>query len=151
MRSIFLLGALIATLLPIGLQNTPGKRFSTASLKGACIWQEVKYPTTTSAEQGLGPATILATIHFDGYGGMKMDYDVNIDGTYTSTNGVQGIYTVDSIGHGSFSFTSPASGVERAYDFRMSRDGHTIYTIAKSDGDMGVSQRVSLGSCRFQD
>ncbi|HVC00294.1 MAG TPA: hypothetical protein VNJ12_13325 [Candidatus Dormibacteraeota bacterium] len=151
MRGIFLLGALAAALVPMGLQNAPGRRFSVASLKGTCIWQEVKLPTTSGDAQNLGPATILASIRFDGYGAMTMDYDVNLNGTYTSTNGVAGSYSVDSTGHGTFAFTSPASGIVRTYDFRVSPNGQTIYTIAQSDGGLSVTQRVSTGSCRFQD
>ena len=154
MRGIFLLSALAAALVPMGLQNSPGRRFSDASLKGTCIWQEVKFPTTASQAQGLGPAAILAAIHFDGDGTMTMDYDVNVDGTYTSTNGVPGTYSVDSTGHGTFGFTSPATTFVRTYDFRVSANGHTIYTIAKSDApsdnEFGPSQRVSAGTCKFQ-
>jgi hypothetical protein len=82
---------------------------------------------------------------------MTMDYDVNINGSYSSTNGVQGSYSVDSTGHGNFMFTSPASSYLRTYDFRVSADGHTIYTIAQSDGTGNVTQRVSAGSCTFQE
>lgn len=151
MRVTFLLGALTAALLPIGMQNISGRRFSEAGLKGTCIWQEIKFPTTSSSAQGLGPATILASLHFNGSGILTMDYDVNIDGTYTSTNNVQGTYSLDLTGHGTFAFTSPASGVIRTYDFRVSKDGGTIYTIAKADAGLDVSQRVSIGTCKFQD
>lgn len=150
MRAKFLLGALTAALIPVGLQNIPGRRFSVASLRGTCIWQEVKFPTTSSEQQGLGPAAILASLTFDGSGQLTMDYDANVDGTFSSTIGVPGSYSVDSTGHGSFGFTSPATGVLRTYDFRISQDAHTIYTIAKTDGGLGGSQRVSAGTCEFQ-
>ena len=151
MRSIFLLGVLTAAMLPFGLQNTTGRRFSAATLKGTCIWQEVKYPTTSGEEQGLGPATILASVHFDGSGGMTMDYDANVNGTYSSTNGASGSYSIDSTGHGRFTFTSPATSIVRTYDFRISSNGRALYTIAEADGGLSVTQRVSAGSCRFQE
>jgi|GEM_PF-6934304 len=120
------------------------------NLKGTCIWQELKIATTTGEQQGAGPATILASLNFDGSGRMTMDYDTNINGSYSSTNNVPGSYTLDPTGHGSFSFTSPASGYVRTYDFRMSPNGHTIYTMAQSDGVGTIAQRVSIGSCSLQ-
>lgn len=151
-KAIFLgLGVLGAALLPFGLSNTNARTPSVADLRGTCIWQEVKFPTTIGDQQGAGPATILALIHFDGKGAMLMDYDTNINGTYSSTNAVQGFYSVDSTGHGTFTFTSPASGYVRTYDFRESPNGRTIYTIAQSDGLGTVAQRVSAGTCRFDD
>lgn len=72
------------------------------------------------------------------------------NGTHSSTNGVSDSYSVDSHGHGTFTFTSPASGIVRTYDFRISPDGHTVYTIAQSDGGLSVTQRVSAGSRSFQ-
>ena len=149
-RAIYLsLAVLSVVLLPLGLRNTNARTPSGPNLRGTCIWQEVKFPT--SDQLGMGPTTILASVHFGERGAMTMDYDVNINGTYSSTNGVQGFYTIDSTGHGSFSFTSPASLYVRTYDFRVSADGHTMYTIAESDGTGNVSQRVSAGSCIFQE
>jgi len=153
MRMKFFLGVLVLTvaLLLLGLGNTNARRPSVPNLRGSCIWQEVKFPTTSGEQQGVGPATILASIHFDGSGALTMDYDVNINGTYSSTNGVPGLYSVDPTGHGSFSFTSPASGYVRTYDFRVNSTAHTIYTIAQSDGVGSVAQRVSAGSCTFEE
>lgn len=151
-RVIYLsLVVLSVVLVPLGLNNTNAKALSVTNLRGTCIWQEVKYPTTSGEQQGVGPATIVASINFDGTGGITMDYDVNINGTYSSTNGVPGSYSVDSTGHGSFTFTSPASSIIRTYDFRVSPNGHTIYTIAQADGGFSVTQRVSAGTCSFQD
>jgi hypothetical protein len=86
---------------------------------------------------------------------MTMDYDANVNGIYNSTNGVSGSYSVDSTGHGSFVFLSPATSYFRSYDFRVSPNGNMIYTMAKQDGtsigDLGASQRVSTGSCTFQE
>lgn len=131
-RIIYLsLAVLSAVLLPLGLRNTKARTHSLPNLRGTCIWQEFKYPTTSGDQQGVGPATVLASIHFDGSGALTMDYDANINGTWSSTNGVQGSYSVDSTGHGSFSFLSPASGYVRTYDFRVSPNGNTIYTMAK--------------------
>jgi len=149
-RIIYLsLALLSAVLVPLGLRNTNARTPSVPHLRGTCIWQEVKIPT--SDQLGVGPATILASIHFGESGAMTMDYDVNLNGSYSSTNGVQGSYSVDSTGHGNFSFTSPASGYMRTYDFRVSADGHTLYTIAQSDGTGSFTQRVSAGSCTFQE
>jgi hypothetical protein len=145
------LGVLSAALLPFGLSNTNARTPSVAGLRGTCIWQEVKFPTTSGDQLGAGPATILALVHFNGNGAMLMDYDTNINGTYSSTNAVQGFYSVDSTGHGNFTFTSPASGYVRTYDFRESANGRTIYTIAQSDGLGTVAQRVSAGACSFDD
>jgi hypothetical protein len=138
-----------AVLVPLRLSNTSARTPSVPNLRGTCIWQEIKIPT--SDQLGVGPATILASIHFGEGGAMTMDYEVNINGTYSSTNGVEGSYSVDSTGHGSFMFTSPASGYIRTYDFRVSTDGHTIYTIAQSDRTGSVTQRVSAGTCTFQE
>lgn len=149
-RMVYLgIGALCAVLTPLQLSNTQGRAFSIANIKGTCIWQEVKYPTTIGDQQGDGPATVLASINFDGNGSMTMDYDANVNGTYSSTNGVSGSYSVDPTGHGSFMFTSPASGYVRTYDFRLSPNGRTIYTMAQSDGISSVAQRISAGSCSF--
>jgi hypothetical protein len=153
-RIIYLsLGVLAAALLPFGLSNTKARTPAFPNLRGTCTWQEFKYPTTS--DEGLGPASILASIHFDGSGALTMDYDTNVNGTYSSTNGVAGSYSVDSTGHGSFSFTSPATSYFRIYDFRVSPNGNTIYTMAKQDGtsanNLGPTQRVSAGSCIFQE
>ncbi len=149
-RIIYLsLAVLSAVLVPLGLSKTNARTPSVPNLRGTCIWQEVKIPT--SDQLSAGPATVLASVHFGESGALTMDYDANINGTYSSTNGVQGSYFVDSTGHGSFMFTSPASGYVRTYDFRVSADGHTIYTIAQTDGTGNVTQRVSAGSCTFQE
>jgi hypothetical protein len=151
MRKIIYLSLAVlgVVLMPLGFSYTNATTPSVPNLRGTCLWQEVKFPT--SDQLGVGPATILASIHFGENGAMTMDYDVNINGTYSSTNGVQGFYTIDSTGHGSFTFTSPASLYVRTYDFRVSADGHTMYTIAQSDGTGPVTQRVSAGSCIFQE
>ncbi len=164
MKTKLFLAALFAAVLSLVLSNTNGGKFSVAAaappsqnslraqgrdLRGTCIWQEVKFPTTTGDQQVVGPATILASVTFDGNGAITMDYDTNINGAYTSTNGVLGSYSLDSAGHGSFTFTSPASGFVRTYDFRVSPSGRTIYTMAQSDGTGSVTQRVSTGTCRF--
>ena len=146
----FSLGVLSVFLVPFALKNTDAKTPSAVNVKGTCIWQEVKYPTTSGEAADVGPATIVASLNFDGNGGIMMDYDVNIDGTYTSTNGVPGSYSVDPTGHGTFTFMSPASNIIRTYDFRVSPNGHSIYTIAQSDGGFAVTQRVSFGTCSFQ-
>ena len=143
------LGVLYAVITALQQSNTSARTFSTASLKGTCIWQEVKYPSTGGSQQNVGPATVMASIDFDGRGAMTLDYDANINGTYSSTNGVPGVYYVDSTGHGSFTFTSPASTFVRTYDFRISTNGRTIYTMTQADGTGTVSQRVSAGSCAF--
>ena len=155
-RIIYLsLGVLTAALLPFGMSNTKARTPSLPNLRGTCIWQEFKYPTTSSEQQSLGPASVLASVHFNGSGALTMDYDANINGTWSLTNGVQGSYSVDSSGHGSFSFMSPASGYVRTYDFRVNPNGNTIYTMAKQDGtsadNLGPTQRVSTGSCTFQE
>jgi len=151
MRKIiyFCLAVLSMVLLPLGFSNSNARTPSVPTLRGTCLWQEVKFPTSTQLAGG--PATILALIHFGDGGAMTMDYDVNIDGTYSSTNGVQGFYDIDSGGHGFFTFTSPASLYVRTYDFRVSADGRTMYTIAQSDGTGPTTQRVSAGSCIFQE
>ena len=157
-RIIYLsLAVLTAALLPLGLRNTRARASSVPSLKGTCIWQEFKYPTTTGDTAAAGPATILASVHFDGSGALTMDYDANINGTYSSTNGklIPGSYSVDSTGHGSFWFLSPASLYVRTYDFRVSPNGNTLYTMAKYDGtsadNSAPTQRVSTGSCTFRE
>ena len=119
------------------------------NLRGICIWQELKVATTGGDQQSAGPATVLASINFDGRGGISMDYDANVDGAYSSTNGVPGTYTVDAAGHGSFTFASPASGYVRTYDFRVSPNGRTLYTMSLSDGTGSLAQRVSVGTCTF--
>lgn len=155
-RIIYLsLAVLSAVPLPLGLSNTKARTPSLPNLRGTCIWQEFKYPTTSSDQQSLGPASVLASIRFDGSGALTMDYDANVNGSYSSTNGVSGSYSVDSTGHGSFSFLSPATSYFRTYDFRVSPNGNTLYTMAKQDGtsidDLGPTQRVSMGSCTFQE
>jgi hypothetical protein len=91
----------------------------------------------------------MASIYFNGNGALTMDYDANINGIYSSTYGVRGTYFVDSSGHGSFSFLSPASGNVRTYDIRVSPNGKTIYTMAQTDGVTIPAQRISTGSCTF--
>ncbi len=151
MRRIIFLGVLTAVLLPLGLGKTNARTFSAANLRGTCIWHSVAYPTTTGNQQGAGPTTILASVTFDGNGGMTLDYDVNINGSYFSTDAVLGFYSVDPNGHGSFTFTSPDSGTVLTYDFRVSPTGHTLYTIVQTYGGQVVTPRVSAGSCSFQE
>jgi hypothetical protein len=151
MRRMLLLGVLAATLLMLGLRNTTPRKFSTASLKGACIWQANAYPTTSGDQESAGPVNILASMTFDGNGHLMLDYDVNINGVYSSHNGASGVYDVDPTGHGSFNYTSPASGTRLTYDFRLSSTGRTMYTIIKSYNDRDVSPRVDAGTCRFQE
>ncbi len=51
-RIIYLsLGVLTAALLPLGLRITRARASSVPNLKGTCIWQEFKYPTTISDQQ----------------------------------------------------------------------------------------------------
>jgi len=155
MRRKFFLGMLTAALLPLGLGNANARTFSDASLKGTCIWQSVAYPTTSGDQQQepAGPTSILASVTFDGRGALTLDFDVNLNGTYTSTDAVPGTYSVDSKGHGSFTFTSPSSLTTLTYDFRVSSTGHTLYTIVQSyGGPSGTpTPRVSSGSCSFQE
>lgn len=151
MTRIFFLGVLAVALLPLGLRETTNRRFSVASLKGTCIWQANAYPTTSGEEESAGPVNILASITFDGNGQLKLSYDVNINGAYTSHDGVPGVYSVDPTGHGSFSYTSPASGTRLTYDFRVSSTGHVIHTIIQSYNDRPLSPRVDAGTCNFQE
>ncbi len=151
MRRIIFLGVLTAALLPVGVGKTNARTFSAANLRGTCIWQSVAYPTTSGIQQAVGPTTILASVNFDGNGGMTLDYDLNINGTYSSTSGVPGFYSVDPTGHGSFTFTSPDSGTVLTYDIRVSSTGHTIYTIVQHYSGQSVTPRVSAGTCSFQD
>jgi hypothetical protein len=151
MRRMLLLGLPAATLLLVGLNNAGTRNFSAASLKGTCIWQANAYPTTSGDLESAGPVNILASINFDGNGQLKLDYDVNINGVYSSHNGVPGVYDVDPTGHGSFSYTSPASGTSLTYDFRLSSTGRTMYTIIKSYNERDASPRVDAGMCRFQE
>lgn len=151
MKKIILLGVLTAALPALGLGNTNARTFSVASVKGTCIWQSVAYPTSSGDQEAAGPTTILASVNFDGNGGLTLDFDVNVNGTYSSTDAVSGFYSVDSKGHGSFTFTSPASGSVLTYDFRVSSTGHTIYTIVQSYGGRVVTPRVSAGTCSFQE
>ncbi len=160
MKRTVLLAMLPAAALFLGIANpdtlmaaaagAPGEDSGQRqNLRGTCIWQELKVATTSGDQQGAGPAAVLASINFDGRGGISMDYDANVDGAYGSTNGVPGTYTVDATGHGSFTFTSPASGYVRTYDFRVSSNGRTLYTMSLSDGTGSVAQRVSVGTCTF--
>ena len=151
MRRIIFLGVLTAALLPLGLGTTNARTFSAANLRGTCIWQSVAYPTSSGDQVAAGPTTILASVNFDGNGAMTLDYDVNINGAYSSSGAVQGFYSVDPTGHGSFTFTSPDSGTVLTYDFRVSSTGHTIYTIVQSYGGQIVTPRVSAGTCSFQE
>ena len=149
-RKIFL-GVLTAALLPLGLGNTNARTFSAANLRGTCIWQSVAYPTSSGDQVAAGPTTILASVNFDGNGAMTLDYDVNINGSYFSTDAVPGLYSVDPTGHGNFTFTSPDSGTVLTYDIRVSSTGHTLYTIVQSYGGQTVTPRVSAGTCSFQE
>ena len=127
------------------------REFSVANLRGTCIWQSVGFPTSSGDQKAAGPTTVLASVNFDGKGAMTLDYDANINGTYSSTNAVPGVYSVDSTGHGSFTFTSPPTGNVLTYDFRVSSTGHTIYTMVQSYGGQIVTPRVSSGACSFQE
>jgi hypothetical protein len=149
MTRMALHGVLIAMLLPLGLVGKNAKPFSPATLKGTCIWQSVAYSTTSGDQQAIGPATILASVDFDGNGAVTIDYDVNRNGTYSSTGAIPGSYSVDSTGHGSFTFTSPSSGYELTYDFRVSPSGQVLYTIVQSYGGLIETPRVAAGSCTF--
>jgi hypothetical protein len=151
MRRKFILGMLTAALLPLGLGNANARTFSDASLKGTCIWQSVAFPTSSGDQVAAGPTSILASVTFDGHGALTLDFDVNINGSYTSTDAVSGFYSVDSKGHGSFTFTSPPSGNTLTYDFRISSTGHTIYTMVQSYGGKTLTPRISYGSCSFQE
>lgn len=154
-RIIYLsLTVLSVVLVPFGLSNTKATSPSVPNLTGTCIWQEFKFPTTSGEGSkppgtSVGPATVMASIYFNGNGTLTMDYDANINGIYSSTNGVRGTYFVDSTGHGSFSFLSPASGYLRTYDIRVSPNGKTIYTMAQTDGVTIPAQRISTGTCTF--
>ena len=151
MKRIIFLGVLAAALLPLGQGTTNARTFSAANIRGTCIWQSVAYPTTSGGQQAAGPTTILASVNFDGNGAMTLDYDVNINGSYFSSKAVPGFYSVDPTGHGSFTFTSPDSGIVLTYDFRVSSTGHTIYTIVQTYGGQSLTSRVSAGTCSFQE
>ena len=148
MRRIFLIALAIATVGSAAIAAESPLR----QLKGSCVWQSVSYDTTSGATTNSGPSTQLASLTFDGHGGMEIGtYDVNINGTFSSSSSIQGSYTVDSSGHGSFTFTSPASGRTLVYDFFLTRKSKSLKTMLQSDNNPPPLPRVSGGECRFDE
>lgn len=151
MKSIFILGLLATGLVTLGLHGAGERRFSVASIRGTCIWQSAAYPTTSGSEEFAGPSAKLSAITFDGNGKFTMDYDLNLDGKFSSSNGVPGVYSVDSNGHGHFTYTSPASNKTLTFDFRMSRNGQVMHTMTESYSARTETPRVDSGTCSFED
>lgn len=151
MKRILRRGALVAALLIAVPGAGAASSYSVASLNGTCVWQGIYYPTTGGDQVQAGPATILAPLTFDGAGHLTVNYDSNVNGTFTSASVVSGTYTVDATGHGSFTYLSPATGTQVVYDFRISPHGHLIRTILQSNVSGPVSTRVSDGICSFNE
>ena len=58
-----------------------------------------------------------------------------------------GSYSIDSADQGSFTITSPASGYVRTYDFRVSPNGNTIYTIAQIRSRLVTANHLCSSFC----
>jgi hypothetical protein len=129
--------------------------YSNASLSGTCTWSSVIFETTSGGtmKPPAGPAGILALITFDGKGAFKMDYDVNIDGVFSRTKNVRGIYSVDATGngHGTFSYVSPVTGKTVGIDFYISRMGDALDTTFATESSFIVTPRVGNGRCVFKE
>lgn len=120
-----------------------------SQLHGTCIWQTLAMPIATQASAG--PATILAPLSFDGAGHVSFDYYVNIDGSFSTTPNVSGTYQMGSGGHGSMTFTSPASSTTLTYDLFLTPGGGAVRTITRAYLNQPASTRVSSGVCRFDE
>ena len=116
---------------------------------GTCIWQNFSLPVTTQASAG--PSTILAPLSFDGAGHVSFDYYVNINGTFSVTLGVTGTYQMGPGGHGSMTYTSPASSNTLVLDLYLTPDGHAIRLITQAYANQPVPLRVGSGLCRFDE
>lgn len=148
MKRVLLIALALMTVVPAAIAAESPLR----QLKGTCIWQSVSYETTSGATTNSGPSTQLASLTFDGHGGMEIGtYDVNINGTFSSSSSIQGSYTVDSNGHGSFTFTSPASGRTLVYDFFLTRKRDALKTMLQSDNNPPPLPRISSGECHFDE
>jgi|SRR5579875_492562 len=123
--------------------------WSLASLNGQCIWHAAGVPTTSGMQNGKGPFSFIAAVTFDGRGSLTMNYHLNLDGAYSVNDDVPGSYTVDPDGHGTLTYTSPATGSERTYDFFITPHGKEIKTIYHGNGVNALSDRVAWGICRF--
>lgn len=125
--------------------------FSNASLNGSCIWQILAVPTTSGDQTNAGPVTTLSWATFDGAGNVTIDYDVNIDGAFSSSPPVRGTYNVDPSGHGTLIYLSPVTGNAVESDFFITPLGQAILTQTRGYGAQQITPRVSNGSCVFSD
>jgi hypothetical protein len=146
-RRIILPGALLVLLLTSS--GASSAAYSVASLNGTCLWDSLFYPTSSGIQNNAGPAAVLAPLSFDGAGHLSFTYDINLNGTFSSTANVRGTYTVDATGRGTLSYNSPATGKDLVFDFRISPHGHVIRTIFETYGGQPATPRVGTGVCTF--
>ncbi|HLH75441.1 MAG TPA: hypothetical protein VKV28_01420 [Candidatus Binataceae bacterium] len=149
MRRMIGLGVLAAILM--ASSGAGSAAYSVASLNGTCLWDTLFYPTSAGIQNDAGPAAVLAPLTFDGAGHLSFTYDINLNGTFSSTANVNGTYTIDATGHGSLSYNSPATGKDLIFDFRISPNGHVLRTIFESYGGEPATPRVGAGVCTFAD
>jgi|GEM_PF-1576799 hypothetical protein len=119
-----------------------------ALLQGTCIWQSLSLAT---AQSSAGPATVLSPLSFDGAGHVRFDYYANINGTFSTSPSVTGTYQMNTSGHGSMSYVSPASGALLTFDLYLMPGGKGFHTILSNYQNQSVSPRVSKGTCQFDE
>jgi hypothetical protein len=145
---------LLIALIITAVGYTPATAAEThqRTLRGTCVWQSVSYETTSGASSSAGPVTVLAQFTFDGHGGLLINnYDVNQNGTFSSSGAFSGTYQIDPSGHGTFTYTSPISGRTLLFDFFETPAGKAIRTMLQSDNNSPPLPRVSSGECRFDE
>jgi hypothetical protein len=130
--------------------NAHAARYSTASLRGTCIWLNVAIPTSSGARAGTGPATILSPITFDGHGHVTLQYRINLNGAYSFTPNVAGTYSVDPDGNGTLNYKSPATGQTISFNFFIALGGDEIRTIHSASAGKARTDWVTTGACTFK-
>lgn len=135
----------------VGGHGAHSAGFSAASLDGSCIWQILAVPTTSGGQAQAGPVTTLSWATFDGAGHVALDYDLNLNGTFSSSITVNGTYTVEANGHGSILYTNPVSGNVVDSDFFITPLGQAILTQTRAFNANAVTPRVSNGTCVFSE
>jgi len=145
-------GAVIAgAILWLG-KGGAASTFSLASLNGTCVWQVLAITTTSGVQANTGPATTLSEATFDGAGHVTIEYDVNLDGTFTATPApISGTYTVEANGHGTLLYINPSTGNTVDSDFFITPLGKAILTQTQGFNAQAVTPRVSNGTCIFSE
>jgi len=123
---------------------------SNASLMGECVLTSVSEPTTSGLAAGGGPEAVVGLMTFDGNGNFTIRIHKNANGQSVRTTNT-GTYTMQSNCDGSYTFTNTSTGETDTHDLVLSPSGQVLRDILMSTQGRAVTERVTVGVCKFDE